>query len=65
MSERIRFYLDENVDPVIAVALRRCKRSPPSFHAPRGMLLPDAPRRVDAERPGGHSHVERGNETGE
>ncbi len=33
-----------------------------SFHAPRGMPLPDAPRRVDAERPGGHSHVERGNE---
>jgi len=38
---------------------------PPSFYAARGMRLPDAPRRVDAERPGGHSNVERGNETGE
>ncbi len=42
-----------------------CKHSPPSFHALRGMRLPDAPRRVDAERPGGYSYVERGNETGE
>ena len=39
-------------------------RSAPSFYAPRGMSFQDALRRVHAERYGGHSHVERGNEMG-